>query len=116
MTGRARPCRGEVWQVDLRPAEGHEQDGFRPFLILSVDELNHSPAGLVTGLPITTAQKALPARITLRPPAGGLPEESYILCDQIRTISTERLIRRYGRLEDKYITQALNHVRYFLGI
>ncbi len=102
--------------VNLSPGEGHEQIGTRPFLILSVDELNHGPAGLVSGVPITKTYKPLPARVTVRPPEGGLTEDSYILCDQIRTVSTDRLIRRLGRVQDKRITQVLGHIRFFLDL
>jgi mRNA interferase MazF len=70
----------------------------------------------VIGLPITTTFRPFPARLTLRPPEGGVWEESYILCDQIRTISTERLLRHMGRVEARRLTQALGHVRFFLNL
>jgi len=39
--------RGEIWTVDFSPTVGHEQAGRRPALVISVDELNQSPAELL---------------------------------------------------------------------
>jgi mRNA-degrading endonuclease toxin of MazEF toxin-antitoxin module len=39
--------RGDVYLVALDPAEGHEQQGTRPVLVVSPDEFNK-----VTGLPV----------------------------------------------------------------
>ena len=44
------PSRGEIWMVDLNPARGHEQAGYRPCLVVSVDLFNHGPAELVVVL------------------------------------------------------------------
>jgi mRNA interferase MazF len=110
------PSRGEVWQVNLSPTEGHEQHGLRPFLVLSIDAMNHGPSGLVIGVPLTTTYRKIPGRVTIRPPEGGLTQESYALCDQVRTISTARLVRRMGRVQDKYVAQVLTYVKFLLGL
>ena len=46
------------------------------------------------------------------PPDGGVRERSFVMCDQIRAISNERLINRWGRasyavmslVEDRLVT------------
>ncbi len=84
------PARGEVWYVSLDPVRGHEQAGSRPCLVISVDELNHGPAGLAIVLPITSRARPISTRVAVEPPEGGLKAPSLILCDQIRAVSTDR--------------------------
>ena len=45
--------RGEIWLVGLDPAEGHEQKGRRPVLIVSPEAFNHVTKVPVV-LPITS--------------------------------------------------------------
>src|SRR5438093_1386714 len=93
---RGSASRGEVWRVDLDPVRGHEQGRIRPALVVSNDILNHGPAALVTIVPITTKARAIRSFLRIDPPEGGLPQTSYIICDQVRTISKERLAKRFG--------------------
>ncbi|HEV3449146.1 MAG TPA: type II toxin-antitoxin system PemK/MazF family toxin [Gemmataceae bacterium] len=78
-------------------ASTHEQAGQRPVLIVSEDAFNAGnagPAGLVTVLPLTSRivkSKNIPAHIRVDPPEGGLKTASVILCDQLRTVSKDRL-------------------------
>src|SRR4051794_32053583 len=66
----ADPARGEVWLADLGTGAGHEQQGRRPVLVLSVDAFNQGPAGLVTVLPLTSKvakSQNIPAHIPVQP-------------------------------------------------
>jgi mRNA interferase MazF len=88
------PCRGEIWLADLGSGTGHEQAGQRPVLIVSDDAFNHGRAGLVIVVPLTSKVKksrAIPAHIEIDPPEGGVKVPSVILCDQLRSISKDRL-------------------------
>jgi mRNA interferase MazF len=75
--------------VDLGDPVGSEQAFMRPLLILSPESFA-AAAQLVTALPITTAKKPYPTRVELD---GTLDETSYVQVEQIRTLSTRRLIR-----------------------
>ncbi len=109
--------RGEVWLVSLDPTKGHEQAGSRPALILSVDAMNASRANLVTVLPITSkARPAVPSRIPVTPPEGGLSALSYIIGEQVRTISTDRLVKRFGAVSPDTMARAEDTVRILLGL
>src|SRR3954453_5835617 len=93
-TDMADPRRGEIWLADLGTGQGHEQSGQRPVLVVSDDAFNAGPAGLVMVLPLTSKvakSKNIPAHIRVDPPEGGLRTPSVILCDQLRTISKDRL-------------------------
>jgi mRNA interferase MazF len=110
------PRRGEVWLVDLNPIAGHEQGGRRPALVLSVDTFNASPAERVTVLPITSRARALRSRVEVQPPEGGLSSPSYIIAEQVRTISTRRLDERLGRVSNETLGKACNIVSALLGL
>src|SRR5579885_1427550 len=90
------PSRDEIWIVDLNPSVGHEQGGVWPALVVSDDQFNHSPAGLVMIAPITGTDRGLITHICVDPPEGGLAKRSFIMTDQTRTISHLRLGRRLG--------------------
>lgn len=88
------PCRGEIWLVDLGTGHGHEQTGRRPVLVVSDDAFNSGLAGLVMAVPLTSKvvkSLRIPAHIPINPPEGGLKSPSVILCDQLRTVSKDRL-------------------------
>ena len=92
----ADPSRGEIWLADLGTGRGHEQSGQRPVLVVSDDAFNAGLAGLVMTVPLTSKvakSKNIPAHIRIRvdPPEAGLKTPSVILCDQLRTISKDRL-------------------------
>lgn len=88
--------RGDVYLADLAPVHGREQDGTRPVLLVSQDKFNALPFGLVVVLPITSKPRPNFPRVRVAPPEGGLRSESWIICEQPRTISVERLGRRMG--------------------
>jgi len=88
------PNRGEIWLADLGSGRGHEQSGPRPVLVMSDDAFNSGLAGLVMTVPLTSKvakSKNIPAHISIDPPEGGVKAPSVILCDQLRTISKDRL-------------------------
>jgi mRNA interferase MazF len=92
----AEPVRGEVWLVDLNPVRGHEQAGKRPGLIVSVDLFNQGPAGLVVILPITTKAKGIPFHVEIKTSECGLTQQSFIQCEDVRSIAKERLFQKNG--------------------
>lgn len=102
--------------VDLRPVRGREQDGVRPALVLSVDKFNHGPAELVIVLPITKVRKNIPTHVPVPKGEAGLTEDSYIKCEDIRSISRDRLVRYLGGVTYPRIEQAQAFVRILLGL
>ena len=87
-----RPSRGEVWIVDLDPTKGHEQAGRRPCLVISVDIFNQGPADLVVVLPIRTKAKGIPFHVLVNPPEAGLTMQSFIKCEDVRSVALQRLL------------------------
>ncbi|MDO9534723.1 MAG: type II toxin-antitoxin system PemK/MazF family toxin [Bacillota bacterium] len=111
-----KPSRGEIWSLELNPARGHEQAGKRPCLIISVDIFNHGPAGLVVVLPITTKNKGIPFHVEIMHPEGGLEETSYIKCEDVRSLSLERLIERWGTVSSESLALVEDRLRMLIGL
>lgn len=110
------PSRGEIWVVDLNPVRGHEQSGKRPGLVLSVDLFNHGPAGLVVVLPLTTRVRNIPLHVELNPPEGGVKARSFIKCEDIRSVTTERLSRRLGSTSPATMRRVEDRIRILLDL
>jgi mRNA interferase MazF len=88
--------RGEIWLVDFGQPVGREQAGRRPAVIVSADQLNDSPAGVVIVVPCTTTRRGLPSHIELEPGTTGLEVVSYAKCADVKSVSDRRLVHRLG--------------------
>lgn len=109
--------RGEVWLADLKPTRGREQTGQRPVLIVSVNPFNHSGAGLVIAVPFTTRKRGIPTHIEVRPPDGGLREPSFAMCEQVRSIATDRLAPQpFGRVPPAVLHVVEDRLRLLLDL
>lgn len=64
--------------------------------VISVDYFNNSPAGLVIVLPVTTRAKGVRSHVAIAPPEAGLKESSFVKCEDLQSISTERLVSPWG--------------------
>lgn len=78
--------------VDFDPTHGHEQAGCRPALIISDDMFNQSRAGLVFAVPMTTQARGIPTHVDVSPPEGGVRAASFLKCEDLRSISVDRLV------------------------
>ena len=102
--------RGQMYYADLDPVIGSEQGGNRPVLVIQNNIGNrHSPTIIIA--PITTRVKKLhqPTHIGV-PPYFGLPQNSMVMLEQIRTIDKSRLGSYVGCLDDDvmdYVDEAL---------
>ena len=111
-----KPSRGEIWMVDLNPVRGHEQAGLRPCLVVSVNLFNHGPAGLIVVLPVTSKDKKIPLHVPIEPQESGLTVKSYIKCEDIRSISKDRLIEHKGKAPQEIIALAEDRLRILLQL
>lgn len=102
----ARILRGEIYWADLSPARGHEQAGERPVLIVSHDIFNER-SGTVIVLPITSQPQRFGLPLAMAIESVRLPKSSWVKISQIRTISTERLGRRLGRMSAEELNQII---------
>jgi mRNA interferase MazF len=108
--------RGEVWLVDLNPIRGHEQAGTRPALVVSADEFNHGPAGLVIVVPMATTERGIPLHVSVDPPEAGVDRRSFIKCEDVRSISEQRLVRRFGVVSPDTLSLVADRLRIVLDL
>lgn len=102
--------------ASLDPVRGHEQAGYRPFLILSVDDYNRGRSDLVIGVPLTSRHRPIPTRVPIAPPEAGLRLPSQILCDAIGSIARERLGDRLGRVGPETMREVEHRLRMLVGL
>lgn len=91
--------RGELYYADLSPVVGSEQGGVRPVLIVQNNVGNkYSPTIIAAAITSQMTKAKLPTHIAL--PAGqcGLPKDSVVLLEQIRTLDKRRLKEKIGEL------------------
>ena len=107
--------RGVLWWVDWSPARGSEQSGRRPALVVQTDAGNGNvryPNTIV--VTVSSQGRPVPTHVPLQATAtSGLKNTSYAKCEQVMTISKERLQSKIGRVsqtELDHIFQALLQV------
>ena len=99
--------RGQIYWVDWNPVRGSEQAGSRPALIVQNDPFNRNeryPNTIVAA--ISTSGRSVPTHVALEPDEhNGLRERSYVKCEQVVTISKDRLEGRIGVLDADTMAQ-----------
>lgn len=105
------PSYRDVWYADLGVPAGHEQGGRRPGLVVSPDHFNHGPAGLVILVPLTTTARGVALHVPVEPPEGGLRERSFAMCEQVRSLSRNRLIEPWGRARAETLQEIVMRIR-----
>ena len=115
-TGEAWPkvSRGEIRWADLNPVRGREQAGERPVLILSHDVFNDR-SGTVIAVALTSQEPKAGYPLTLELTTANSPKRSWVKPSQIRTLSTERIGKRLGRVSDEELASVLEGLFEIIG-
>lgn len=107
--------RGDIWLVNFNPAQGSEQRGIRPALIVQNDVGNEvSPVTIVAA--ISSVTKTYPINVEIKPSESGLERDSVVKLNQIRTIDKKRLIKRLGRLDSSKMKAVNSALMLSLGL
>lgn len=106
MMGDLAIKRGDVWLTRLDPTEGNEIRKTRPCAIISSDAMN-AHLGTVIVMPLTSGSRfaGFRVRTEFRNVSG------LLLGDQIRCVSTKRLIRNLGPLDRGTMVRTLRMMR-----
>lgn len=89
-----------IYRANLDPVIGSEQGKSRPVLIISDDNIN-ALLNIVNVLPLTTqksGRQIYPNEVLLAGGQYNLPNDSIILCHQIRTLDKQRLSLEYSKI------------------
>ncbi len=102
--------------ADPDPVVGHEQEGRRPFMVISIDPMNRSAGELVLAVPLTTTDRGSGLHLRLDPPEGGLGRISFAMPEMVRVLSTNRLKRRLGRASADSVEAIAKRVGILIGL
>ncbi len=94
--------RGDLFLAELNPSRGSEQAGVRPVVVVSRDAI-HRRSSVIVCVPLTDRARVkapYPTHCVLST-SEGLKKESIALCEQVRAISSDRLMQRLGRLSSE---------------
>lgn len=95
---------GDIIKVDMSPAKGHEQQGYRPAIVVSEENV-HKETDLIWVLPITNTDKGYPTHVpingrTKNNQISGKSNQTsgFVLCEKIKAIDPSA---RAARLTDE---------------
>lgn len=92
--------KGDIYYADLSPVKGSEQGGIRPVLIIQNDIGNkYSPTVIVASITSRLDKRQLPTHVFFHAQKYGLPKNSMVLLEQVRTIDQIRLKEYVGHIE-----------------
>ena len=92
--------RGEVYYADLSPVVGSEQGGIRPVLVVQNNVGNKfSPTIIAAAITSQINKAKIPTHIELKSSEVGLPKDSVVLLEQLRTLDKRRLKEKVGSVD-----------------
>jgi len=114
------PQRGEIWtvdlHVDLHPVRGQEKRKQWRALVISVNELNHGPAGIATVLPLSAVDQKIATHVKVPTGEAGQTADGFVKCEEMRSVSIERLTNRVGAVNTETLARAMWTVGVLLGM
>jgi len=108
--------RGDLYFADLSPVVGSEQGGVRPVLIIQNDVGNkYSPTVIIAAITSQINKAKLPTHIELSADKYGLPKDSVVLLEQVRTLDKRRLKEKIGTIDNLKMKSVDNALLISLG-
>jgi mRNA interferase MazF len=98
--GRRVVTRGDIYLCDFGTPIGHEPGFRRPAVVVSRSELSRH--GVPILVPVTRTRRGYPTHVEL---SDVLPVVSYVQCELIRAVSSDRLIRPVASLDPTHLAK-----------
>jgi mRNA interferase MazF len=109
--------KGDIYYADLSPVIGSEQGGVRPVLVVQNDIGNrYSPTIIIAAITSQINKAKLPTHVEIKGEDYGLPKDSVLLLEQIRTIDKRRLGEKIGHVKEDIIEKVDDALRISLGL
>lgn len=110
--------RGQLYWIDWSPGRGSEQTGRRPGLIVQADPINRSTRYTNTiVVALSSVYHPVPTHIAVEPSnENGLGRRSYILCEQIQTVSRERVKDKIGCVDHQILQKVDSALKRVLAL
>lgn len=94
---RGFPKRGEIYLVNFDSTVGSEIKKTRPAVIIQNDIANrHSPVTIVAAITSEKGGRLYPTEVPVSAKGSGLPHDSIVVLNQIRTVDKNRLAEKIG--------------------
>lgn len=108
--------RGEIYTVNFDPSQGSEIKKVRPAVIVSNNACNRN-SQTITVLPLSSQiEKVYPFEIFVKKKESGLPLDSKVKANQIRSIDKLRILKLVGALPDDIMEKVENVIKLHLAI
>ena len=108
--------RGQIYYADLSPVVGSEQGGHRPVLIIQNDIGNKYAPTVIAAVITSRHTKAnLPTHVWLNAECG-LPKESMVECEQVRTLDKKRLKGFMGQVSQEVMKEIDKGLKISFGL
>jgi len=109
--------RGDIFYADLSPVIGSEQGGVRPVLVVQNDIGNrYSPTVIIVAITSQINKAKLPTHVEIKSSDYGLPKDSVLLLEQIRTIDKRRLEEKIGHVTEDIMDKVNEALLVSLGL
>lgn len=99
--------RGEIWTLNLNPTVGAEIRKTRPVVIVNDDEIGILPLKVI--VPVTDWKERYEEVIWMTKieadDENGLSKDSAADAFQVRSVSQERFVKRFGKVSEKQINE-----------
>ena len=112
------PRRGEIYLVSFDPTVGHEIQKTRPAVIIQNDVSNrHSPITIVAAISSQFREPPHPREVPLKPGGKtGLEKPSAVILNQIRSVDSQRLVKRLGTVDAPTMRKVDDALKISLGL
>ena len=110
------PSRGEIWVVELHPVRAGDARAVWRALVISVNELNHGAAGIATVLPVSDVDQRIATHVKVPAGEAMLTKDSFVKCEEVRSVSIERLTKRVGAVKAETLAAVMRNVGVLLGV
>ena len=99
--------RGDLFYANLSPVLGSEQGGLRPVVVIQNNVGNkYSPTIIIAPITSRTNKVDLPTHVKINASEKyGLPKDSVVLLEQIRTIDKQRIKDKIGKFDQRRLEQ-----------
>ena len=111
--------RWNIFWVYLESGKGSEQNGKRPVLVISAEEVNRylPVVGIISLTSYKEGRKIYPTEVLLGASETGLSKDSIAMAHQVRVISKERLENVCGNISSGMLREEIrNVVRKYLDV
>ena len=109
--------RGDIFYADLEPVIGSEQGGIRPVLIIQNNIGNrHSPTVIVAAITSREKDNRMPTHVHIDGWHCGLPTDSTVMLEQLRTLDKQRLQSYIGSVNKSTMCEIDHALEISIGL